>query len=115
MRAKAGMMHSNLFSVNQHNFHTVKQRKSGIISDNASEFLRHKHFDSKIIIKNERNTDLIVTEKHRRSNESLYHNFADSNELICCWYNILEGSFFSDPARAINLWTLGRSKHPLVQ
>lgn len=40
----------------------------------------------------QRNTDLTVTEKHGRSKDSLYPNFADSNELICCWYNTLEGS-----------------------
>lgn len=85
-----------------------------MISDKAGEFLRHKHFDSKIIIKNERNTDLIVTGMHRRSNQSLYPYFADSNELICCWYNTLEGSSFNDPDRTIYL-PLGRSKHPLIQ
>jgi len=105
------MMHINVFSVNQHNFHTWK---SGIISDKAGEILRYKHFDSKIIIKNERNTDLIVTGKHRRLNESLYPNLADGNELICSWYNTFKGSSFSDPARAINLPPV-RSKHPLVR
>lgn len=114
MRAKAGMMHSDLFSMNQHNFHTVKQRKSGMISDKAGELLTHKHSDSKAMIKNERNTDLIVTGKHRRSNQSLYPNFADSNELVGCWYNMLEGSSFNDPARSIYL-SPGRFKHPLVQ
>lgn len=108
------MMHSNLFSVNQYNFHTVKQKKSGMISDKAGELLRHKQFDLMIIIENQRNTDLIVAGKHRRSNQSLYPNFADSNELICCRYNTREGSSFNDPARAINL-PLGRPKHPLGQ
>lgn len=68
MRAKEDTMHSNLFPMNQRSFHTVKQRKSGVISEKAGEFLRHKHFDSKIIMKNERNTDLIVTGEHRRTN-----------------------------------------------
>lgn len=47
--------------------------------------MRHKHFDSKIVIKDERNTDLTVTGKHRTPKERLYPNFAASNELICCW------------------------------
>lgn len=77
--------------------------------------MRHKHSDLIIIMKSERNTDLIVTEKHKKSNQSLYANFADSNELICRWYITLEGSFFNgtDPERTIHV-ALGTSKHTLV-
>lgn len=56
------------------------------------KLLRHKRFDSKIVITDQRNTDLTVTGKHRRSKDSLYPNFPDSSELICCWYNTFEGS-----------------------
>lgn len=77
--------------------------------------MRHKHSDLIIIMKSERNTDLLVTEKHKKSNQSSYANFADSNELICCWYITLEGSFFNgtDPERTIHV-ALGTSKHTLV-